>query len=71
MTWFFDVERNVSIKKKRENGENIFFKALANRFSLTSKLISWVKEQEQQHRLWTPSIKWTSRKGNFMSFKVY
>ena len=29
----FDVERNVSIRKKKtENGENIFFKALVNRF---------------------------------------
>ena len=29
----FDVERNVSIRKKKtENGENTFFKALVNRF---------------------------------------
>ena len=32
--------------KKREHGEDIFFKALANRFRLTSELISCVKEQQ-------------------------
>ena len=37
--------------KKTENGENTFFKALANIFRLTSKLISRVKEQE--NCLWT------------------
>ena len=42
---------NLSIRKKRENGENVFFKALANRFRLTSKLISCVKEQS--NCLWT------------------
>ena len=33
----FDVERNMSIGKKTEDRENLFFKALANRFWLTSK----------------------------------
>ena len=32
--------------EKKEDGENIFFKALANRFRLISKLINRVKEQE-------------------------
>ena len=34
--WLFDVERNVSIEKKTEDGEDSFFKALVNRFWLTS-----------------------------------
>ena len=34
--WLFDVERNVSIEKKTEDGEDLFFKALVNRFWLTS-----------------------------------
>ena len=29
------------VRKKTENGENLFFKALANRFWLTSKSCSW------------------------------
>ena len=33
----FDVERNMSIGKKTEDGENLFLKTLANRFWLTSK----------------------------------
>ena len=41
-------EKRVISKK---NAENICFKALANRFWLTSKLISCVKEQ--QNCLWT------------------
>ena len=28
-------------KKKKKDGENLFFKALANRFCLTSKSCSW------------------------------
>ena len=40
----FIVERNVSIAKKKkkntEEGENLFFKGLANRFWLTSKSCS-------------------------------
>ena len=43
-------EKRVRLKK-RENGENVFFKALANRFQLTSTLISCTKEQ--QNCLWT------------------
>ena len=37
--------------KKTENCENIFFKALVNRFRVISQLISRVKEQ--QNCLWT------------------
>ena len=37
MPWLF--ERNVSIRNKTEDGEN-FFKAHANTFRLTLKLIS-------------------------------
>ena len=38
--WLFDVERKVSVRKKREKMVRIyFFKSLANRFRLTSKLI--------------------------------
>ena len=43
-------EKRVNLKKT-EHGEDMFFKALANRFRLTSKLISCVKEQ--QNCLWT------------------
>ena len=40
--WLFDVERNVSIeKKKTEDGENLSLKALPNRFCLTLKSCSW------------------------------
>ena len=38
VSWLFDVERNVSIEKKnkkKEDGEDLFFKALVNRFWLT------------------------------------
>ena len=35
-----------AIWKKRENGENIFLEVLANRFRLTSKLISRIKKQQ-------------------------
>ena len=48
--WFFNVKRNVSIGKKTKNGENIFFKAFANRFQLTSKLL--IRAKEQQICLW-------------------
>ena len=44
-------EKRVNQEKKTENGENIFFKALANIFRLISKLINRVKEQ--QNCLWT------------------
>ena len=33
--WLFDVQR----RKKTEDGEILFFKALANRFWLTSKVV--------------------------------
>ena len=40
--WFFNVGRNLSIgKKKTEDCENLFFKALSNRFWLTSKSCFW------------------------------
>ena len=39
------AERNVSIgKKKTKDGEKLFFKALTNRFWLTSKSSSWFKK---------------------------
>ena len=42
---FFDVERNMPIGKKKQNknkdGEKLFFKALDNRFRVTSKIYSW------------------------------
>ena len=44
--WLLDEERIVSIKKKSQNGGNIFLKALANRFRLTPKLIRRVREQQ-------------------------
>ena len=44
-------------KKKTEDGENVFFKALAKISLLTSKVVyGW------------PSIKWTSWKGNDMLY---
>ena len=54
--WLSDVERNVSIGKKTEDGENLFFKALANRFWLTSKSCSWLNKVVHGK----PSIKWPS-----------
>ena len=38
------------LEKKTEDGANIFFEGLANKFGLTPKLITCVKEQE--HCLW-------------------
>ena len=67
--WFFDVERNVSIgkkQKKTEDGENLFFKASANRFWLKLKCYSWFNKVVHG-RL---SIKWTSWKGNDRLIKV-
>ena len=34
-------ENHVTWEKKTKDGENLFFKALANRFWLTSKSYSW------------------------------
>ena len=39
-TWFFDVERKCQLEKKSGSVENVFYKALGNRFRLTSKLVS-------------------------------
>ena len=64
----FDVERNMSIakKKKTEDGENLFFKALRNRFWLATKSCSWFSKV-----VYGPvSIKCTSWKGNDMLLKV-
>ena len=47
--------------KKSDDGENLFFKALANRFWLTSK--SYSRFNKVAHG-W-PSIKWTSWKGKW------
>ena len=51
---------------KREDGENVFPKASANRFWLTSKSCSWLNKVVHA---W-PSVKWTSWKGNDMLLKV-
>ena len=39
--YMFNVARDMSVGKKIEDGEKKFFKALANRFWLTSKSCSW------------------------------
>ena len=52
----FGVERNISIGRKTEDGENLFFKALANRFWFISKICSWFNKAVHGR----PSIKWTS-----------
>ena len=52
--WLFDVEK----RKKTEDGENLFYKALANRFWLTSKSCSWFNKVVHGR----PSTKWTSGK---------
>ena len=49
-------EKHVNLKKKAEDGENLFFKALANRFWLTSKSYSWFNKVVHGR----PSIKRTS-----------
>ena len=49
-------EKHVNWKKKTENGENLFFKALASRFWLTSKSYSWFNNVGNGR----PSIKLTS-----------
>ena len=53
-------------KKKTEDGENIFSKALANRFWLTSKNCLWFNKVFHGR----PSIKWTSWRGNDMLLKA-
>ena len=47
------------LEKKTEGGENLFFKALANRFWLTSKSYSWFNKVVHGQ----PSIKGTLGKG--------
>ena len=37
-------EKHVNWRKKTKDGENLFFKALANRFWLTLKSCSWFKK---------------------------
>ena len=49
-------EKKVNWKKNTEVGENLFFKALANRFWLTSKSYSWFNEVVHGQ----PSIRRTS-----------
>ena len=56
----------MSIQNKKEGGENLFFKTLANRFWLTSQSCSWFNKVIQGQ----PSIKWTSWKGNDMLLKL-
>ena len=48
--------KRVNWRKKTEDGETLFFKALANRFWLTSKSCAWFNKVV----LGRPSIKWTS-----------
>ena len=55
-----DVEGNLSVKKKTEDDENLFFKALPNRFWLASKNCLWFNKVVHDRS----SIKWTSWKGN-------
>ena len=49
-------EKKVNWKKDTEDSKNLFFKALANRFWLTSKSYHWFNEVVHGR----PSIKWTS-----------
>ena len=46
----------MSIGKKTADGENLFFKALGDRFWLTLKNYSWFNKVVHSR----PSIKWTS-----------
>ena len=57
---------NWEKEKKTEDGENLFFKASANRFWLKLKCYSWFNKVVHG-RL---SIKWTSWKGNGILTKV-
>ena len=47
---FLCREKRVNWKKKTETGENLFFKALANRFWLTSKSCSWFSKVVHGHQ---------------------
>ena len=49
-------EKHVNLGKKTEDGENLLFKALGNRFWLASKSYSWFNKEVHGQ----PSIKWTS-----------
>ena len=62
----FDAKRNVSIGKKTEDGEDFFFKALADRFWLILKSSLWCNKVDHGQ----PSIKWISWKGNDMLLKL-
>ena len=55
-------EERVSWRKKTEDGENLFFKASANEFWITSKSCSWFNKVDHDR----PSIKWPQWKGNDM-----
>ena len=54
----FNIERNISIGKKTKDGE-ILFKAIGDRFWLTSKSYSWFNKDVHGQL----SIKRTSKKG--------
>ena len=60
-------EKHVNWKKKTENGENLFFKAPASRFWLTSKSYSWFNNVVNGR----PSIKRTSWKGKLYATKSW
>ena len=56
-----NIERNVNWEKKTEDVENLFFKALVNRFWLTLESFSWFNKIVHGR----PSIKRTSWKGKW------
>ena len=47
-------EKHVNWKKNTEDGENLFFKALDNRFWLTSKSYSGIPEKRDPERTQDP-----------------
>ena len=58
--WLFNIERNISIGKKTKDGEHLF-KAIGDRFWLTSESYSWFNKVVHGQ----PSIKRTSKKGKW------
>ena len=62
----FNVERNLSIGKKTEDGQNLHFKALANRFLLPSKSYSLFNKVVHGR----PSINGLHEKVNNLLLKV-
>ena len=54
-------EKHANWEKETEDGENLFFKAIGNKFWLISKIYSWFNEVVHGK----PSIKRTSWKGKW------